>query len=218
MNKSGTNNHDKLKRLYSWATDVVGGPGNMEKLSYLMFGGLTTAVNFAVFILFNAIINTDGSYLYANGIAWVAAVAFAFVTNKRYVFKSKAADRDDLLREIGSFTGARIVSLAFDYGFLLFAVEMLHMNKNIAKILSNVVVVVMNYFFSKMFIFRKMPSSAAPIQAPDIAIQAPDIANKTPDIAIKAPDIAIKTPDIANKAELATHVEKNKEGLTRVND
>ena len=190
MSKLNTRRFDRFENLYSRATNAIGGPGNMEKLTYLVFGGLTTAINLAVFILINAIVRIKNSYLYANGVAWAVAVAFAFVTNKRYVFKSKSADLNGLLREIGSFTGVRIASLLYDYGFLLFAVELLNMNKNIAKILSNVVVVVMNYFFSKVFIFRNKQSAVSSVQK----------------------------PDSTNVTESDTHAGENPERLTSINE
>ena len=127
----------------------------IEKLSYLFFGGLTTLVNYAVYFAANALIKGERAYLISNGIAWIAAVSFAFVTNKKYVFKSKTAGAAELLREAGSFAAARLASLAIDYGWMLAAVELLRMDDKIAKIFSNVFVVIINYFFSKLFIFNK---------------------------------------------------------------
>ena len=127
----------------------------MEKINYLIFGGLTTAVNYVVFFLINAPIQSEYAYIIANGVAWVAAVTFAFVTNKIFVFQSKTSGGKALLREAGSFVAARLASLLFEYSWMILAVEALRMNEYVAKIIASVVVVILNYFFSKLFIFRK---------------------------------------------------------------
>ena len=124
-----------------------------EKVNYLIFGGLTTVVNFVVFFAANELLGVD--YRPATVLAWCAAVAFAFVVNKRYVFRSRTEGLAALVREIMLFLTARVSSLLFDMGWMILAVEILHMNELWAKILSNVVVVVVNYFFSKLFVFRK---------------------------------------------------------------
>gem|GEM_PF-30926 len=126
----------------------------MEKINYLIFGGLTTFVNYAVFFLVDALLRSEYSYLVANGIAWVAAVAFAFVTNKIIVFRSKTNSAGALLREAGAFVAARVVSLLIEYAWMLLAVEVLSIHKYAAKLIAAVVVIILNYFFSKLFIFR----------------------------------------------------------------
>ena len=124
-----------------------------EKLSYLFFGVLTTAVNYISYFVCGRILLFD--YRIATIIAWVLAVAFAFFTNKFFVFKSTSMEPRKLLREAATFTAARLVSGLFDVGWMIFAVEWLKMNDLIAKVLANVVVIILNYFFSKLFVFRK---------------------------------------------------------------
>ena len=152
---------DKFNRLYEFTERVIGGGRNMEKLRYLFFGGLTTIVNYGVYFLFRALIDTGYSYLIANGAAWVAAVVFAFVTNKLFVFKSKTRSRAELAAEAGSFVAARLASLLFDYGWMILAVEVINLHDGVAKLLSNVIIVIINYYFSKMFIFKKKGESSA---------------------------------------------------------
>ena len=124
---------------------------NKETISYVVFGVLTTVINIVVFNLCEYIMD----YKVANVIAWIAAVAFAFVTNKLYVFESKSWEIKLVGKEAAGFIGARLVSLAADMLFMIFAVEYLHMMKLLAKIISNVFVMIINYVFSKLVIFKK---------------------------------------------------------------
>lgn len=123
-----------------------------EGLLYLFFGGCTTLVNiisFAVLRCFNI-----GKY-FSNGLAWIISVLFAFITNKLFVFESKSKNISTLLKECFSFFGFRLLSLGFDMGFMYLMTDILSINELIAKIVSNVFVVIINYVFSKLFIFKK---------------------------------------------------------------
>ena len=125
-----------------------------EKMRYLFFGGLTTVLSIVVYWVAAKAIGIG--YIPASVISWVLAVAFAFVTNKTFVFNSKSVESATLLREVALFVAARLLSLAFDLGWMVFAVEMIKMDDFIAKIISNVIVIVLNYIFSKLLIFRKI--------------------------------------------------------------
>lgn len=132
-----------------------------EVVSYLFFGVMTTVVNFVIFGLCNGRMNV----LVANAIAWVGAVIFAFVTNKLFVFDSKSWKGSVLLKEIPTFAGARLLTLGLEELGLLVMIEWLHLDKvltlpfisgeMIIKIIISVVVVVLNYVFSKILIFKK---------------------------------------------------------------
>ena len=124
-----------------------------EVISYLFFGVATTVVNMVVFWLFTELIVIH--YLAANVIAWVIAVAFAYITNKLFVFESKSFEMNILKKEIPGFVAARVLSLLFETAFLLFAVELLKSPEFIAKVIAAVVVVIINYVASKLFIFKK---------------------------------------------------------------
>ncbi|MGN0370843.1 MAG: GtrA family protein [Butyrivibrio sp.] len=126
---------------------------NKETISYIIFGGLTTVVNYAVYYLFYKF--TDVNYVVYNVIAWIAAVLFAFITNKLFVFESKSFNAKTILRELLSFVAARLLSLLFETAFLAVTVNFFHLNELIAKIAACIFVVIINYFFSKFFIFRK---------------------------------------------------------------
>ncbi|WP_177186207.1 GtrA family protein [Pisciglobus halotolerans] len=123
-----------------------------EAISYLVFGGLTTVVNIVAFFLLDTVLNMQ--YLVANLIAIIVSILFAFFTNKRYVFKSKSETLRDWLKEFLLFVGFRAVSGVFDMLSMWVLVDFLQIDTNISKILTQFIVVVLNYFFSKFFIFK----------------------------------------------------------------
>lgn len=125
---------------------------NKETISYLIFGVLTTLVDLMIYQLF---LWLGIHYLVAQGIAWVGAVAFAFVTNKLFVFESKDTSRAVVLRELISFVGARVVSGVISTLILALLVEAFSFSEMLAKLFTQVFVVITNYVFSKLFIFRK---------------------------------------------------------------
>ena len=125
---------------------------NRETVSYLIFGILTTVVDFLVYALFCKILGVN--YLLSNIISWAAAVLFAYVTNKIFVFKSKDRSFKTLLNEISAFISARLFSLVFSLVFIYLCVILLGMNDLVAKIISCVFVVIINYVLSKFVIFK----------------------------------------------------------------
>lgn len=145
-----------------------------EVMSYLVFGVLTTAVNFVVFGAANAlagknyeslVLFTVGSFdfkwLYlSNAIAWLCAVTFAYVTNRLFVFESTASGAKAIVKEIASFFGARLMSLLL-FDELLYAVLLKFVLGNIGsgvwidKILVAVLTVIFNYIAGKFVIFKK---------------------------------------------------------------
>ena len=131
---------------------------NKETISYLIFGVLTTIINIVVFWFAEHelafIMSEDAASLVGNVIAWVISVAFAFVTNKLFVFESKSMAFKVVMAELTGFVIARLLSLAFDEGFMFVAIVLLSMNSLLAKIISNVFVVIINYVLSKFFIFK----------------------------------------------------------------
>ena len=132
-------------KLLSWISV------SKELISYLFFGVCTTIVNYAAFFLLKLCMD----YRAANAIAWLVSVLFAYVTNKIWVFESRGWHLGALLREFCTFTGGRVISGLFDMGFLIFAVEILLLKEGIAKLIGSVVVVILNYIFSKLLVFRK---------------------------------------------------------------
>lgn len=124
-----------------------------EILLYLIFGVLTTLCNIVSYFVLSDLLHIH--YLVANALAWVLSVLFAYVTNRTWVFESKSQGLAAILREMGLFFGCRLLSGVFDMAFMFVAVDLLAMGDMIAKIVSNVVVIVLNYLFSKLIIFKK---------------------------------------------------------------
>ena len=126
---------------------------NKETITYIIFGVLTTVVNYAVYYLFYRFTSIDP--IVYNVVAWIAAVVFAFVTNKLFVFESKSFAPEVLLSEFVTFIGARLLSLLFETGFLALTVKVFLMNEFVSKVIAAVFFVIFNYFASKFLIFRK---------------------------------------------------------------
>lgn len=125
---------------------------NRETISYLFFGVVTTIVNYSCYLslrFFNV------HYVVANTIAWIAAVTTSYITNKLWVFHSKSWESSVILREIVLFAGARVISLGLETVFMVLMVELLHFDDRIMKIIAEFFVVIINYVFSKLIIFRK---------------------------------------------------------------
>ena len=124
-----------------------------EVLNYLIFGVLTTVVNFVSYFLFARLIRIDE--VISSGLSWFCSVLFAYVTNKLFVFESNTKTIKAFLLEMGSFFLARVVSgILCDVGTFALMVKVLHINDLIAKIITQVMVVIVNYVFSKFFIFK----------------------------------------------------------------
>ena len=125
---------------------------NKETILYLIFGVLTTAIDYIAYFILR---QCDVNYVIANLISWCLAVAFAFVTNKLLVFNSRGKDFKTLLYEVFSFVGARVFSLVFSILFIGLSVSILGINDFVAKIISGVFVIIINYVLSKLYIFNK---------------------------------------------------------------
>lgn len=122
-------------------------------LSYLFFGVCTTIVNYLIYIPCYNFLGMTATV--SNMIAWVVAVAFAYLTNKPFVFKSNDWSAKTVIPELTKFVGCRIGSGAAETVILLVAVDMLGWNGNLWKLVTQVMVVVLNYIGSKLLVFRK---------------------------------------------------------------
>ena len=119
-------------------------------LLYLFFGGLTTLVNIAAYFICHHVSNL--SNVTSTVIAWILSVIFAFITNKYYVFESKSKS---VLFELGSFFACRLGTGILDLGIMYLTVDILKYNDLLMKIISNVIVILLNYILSKVIIFKK---------------------------------------------------------------
>ena len=149
---------DKLKKLL-----------NRETVLYIAFGVATTVVNYVVFYLLYSVLWNQRNSLTANAAAFVAAVVFAFVVNKLFVFESKSWSVATLKREIPSFLAARIGSFGIEEAGLFLAEKVLKLDGvveitlgtvvldwiTVIKVALAFVVVALNYVFCKLFIFKK---------------------------------------------------------------
>lgn len=132
-----------MKKMYKLHEDIV---------LYLIFGVLTTAVNWVVYFpLFNiAQLSASAS----TAISWAVSVAFAFVTNKPIVFKSHDWSAKTVMPELAGFVGCRVGSGLLEMAIIFLTVDILRWNGNLMKILISVLVVIINYVGSKL-LFRK---------------------------------------------------------------
>ena len=124
-----------------------------EVWRYLIFGALATVVNIVVYMIGLKIFGISNAI--SNAIAWVAAAVFAYFTNKFFVFASKVDTKKALFREVVSFFSCRLFTLVIDEAIMIISVDKLHWNELLMKIIANIVVIVLNYIFSKILIFAK---------------------------------------------------------------
>lgn len=125
---------------------------NREVISYLVFGVLTTLVNWAVYWL---MVRSGIEYWAATAAAWVVSVLFAFIVNKIFVFQSHDLHLNFVVKEFLSFTGCRAASGVMEMVLMLIMVSWLNFGEYVSKILVSVAVLAANYGFSKVIIFRK---------------------------------------------------------------
>lgn len=126
-----------------------------EIINYLIVGGLTTVVSLAsYYICVLTILNPNNALelQIANIISWICAVTFAYVTNRKFVFKSK---NQNIKKEVLSFISSRIITLLMDMAIMWLMVTIIHFNDKIAKLVVQFVVIVGNYLLSKLFVFKK---------------------------------------------------------------
>ena len=152
---------NKIKELYQKYKEII---------LYVFYGALTTLVNLVVFMICESVIGEE-LYLLSNLIAWIAAVIFAYVVNKLFVFSARSWKIKDVLREGLQFLAARVFSFGLEEAGLFLFVDLLNFKKIeikllfltitgslIAKVILAVIVIILNYFFSKLIIFKKKPT------------------------------------------------------------
>ena len=135
---------EKIRKLIEKYWDII---------TYLIFGVLTTVVNYMVYLPAYNLLGLSASV--SNVLSWMVAVAFAYLTNKPFVFKSHDWSKETVIPELTKFVSCRIASGAMETVILLLTVDILGWNGNVWKLLTQVMVVVLNYVFSKLIVFRK---------------------------------------------------------------
>ena len=123
-----------------------------SRIRYLFFGGCTTLVNLGLFAVLKGPLGID--YRISNFFSVAAAICFAFVVNKLFVFQSKTSSFTEGFREFIRFVLGRLVTMAVEVGGVPFCVEILHQPEMIAKLETQVIVTVVNYFISKFLVFK----------------------------------------------------------------
>lgn len=135
---------DKLKELFARYREII---------LYLIFGAGTTAVDFAVSL--TLVYLFDVNLYLSKVIAWVCAVAFAYVTNRIFVFQSVNRGAKKVLLEAGEFVAGRLISLGAQELVMVALYDGMKMSEWSVLILSSVLVIILNYIFGKLLVFRK---------------------------------------------------------------
>lgn len=120
---------------------------------YGIFGVLTTIINIATYAICYRVIGIAN--VPSDIIAWVVGVAFAFITNKLYVFESKSMDKGTFFSELAKFVAARLATGVLDVAIMFIGVDVMHGPDVILKVASNVIVIILNYVLSKLVVFKK---------------------------------------------------------------
>ncbi len=137
----------KLVKIVDWYKSHI------EVMRYLIFGVLTTAINIISYSIFYYFLGIEN--IISNVIAWIVSVIFAYLTNRKYVFESKANTIKTMIVEIFSFFASRLVTLGIDEAIMYVTVDKWQWNGLLMKILSNILVIILNFIFSKLIVFKK---------------------------------------------------------------
>ncbi len=121
--------------------------------AYLFWGVVTTLTNIFSYAILTKMLNIN--YMISNVISWILAVSVAYITNKIYVFSSKAKTIKAVIKELTLFFIARILTLGIDILLMFIGVSILKFDDMIIKAITQVVVIVVNYILSKLFVFNK---------------------------------------------------------------
>lgn len=124
-----------------------------EGLNYLIFGFLAFVLNYVLYYVFVSMLYMN--HLIATVFSWVLTVIFAYWTNHTFVFKSKNMSASSLAKEFTSFIGARIATEVLEVALMYLMVDIAGMNQYAAKLIGQFVVIVTNYFLSKLWIFKE---------------------------------------------------------------
>lgn len=134
-----------IKKIYNQYKEII---------NYLIFGVLTTIVSLTTYYVLVLTIfdpNNPIKLQIANIISWITAVTFAYITNRKYVFNSQ--DKN-IHKEAIKFYFSRIASLLIDMLIMFIFVSTLHFNDKIIKIIDQIIIIIINYLFSKLIVFK----------------------------------------------------------------
>lgn len=130
-----------------------------EAVNYLIFGFLAFLVNMIAYAAAAKVLGADNSKIFlvllATSFAWVIAVLFAYWTNRTFVFKSKVTNKSGVWKEFITFIGARVVTGVMELVIMYVMVDLVNVDDFISKFICNVIVIITNYIFSKLWVFKK---------------------------------------------------------------
>jgi len=126
---------------------------NKKVILYLLFGVMTTAINIIAYNLCYYCFNISNNI--SNIVAWILSVLFAYITNKKWVFESQIFNFRIVVKELFSFLGCRFITGLLDIVIMYISVDILKLTPWIFKIISNLIVIILNYIVSKLIVFRK---------------------------------------------------------------
>jgi len=121
-----------------------------EIINYLIVGGMTTLVSIGVYALCTKCFHIN--YMIANVVSWIISVLFAYITNRIFVFKSKS---ENIILEVYQFFKYRIFSFLIEIFLMYVFVELISIDDMISKVIVQIIVIILNYVFSKLFVFKK---------------------------------------------------------------
>ncbi len=124
-----------------------------EGINYLIFGFLAFVLNYVLYFLFSSAMQMH--YMAATALSWVLTVVFAYWTNRTFVFKSTNKDAQSLGKEFLSFIGARVATEVLELALMFLMVDCVDLNEYLSKFACQVIVIVANYFLSKLWIFKE---------------------------------------------------------------
>ena len=122
-----------------------------EILNYIIFGIFTSIVNIGTYLLLTDVFNVY--YVFANIFAWIISVFFAYFTNRTWVFES---ENKNIIKEISMFYSARLFTGVIDTSLMILFIDVLSLENTFSKLATAVVIIVLNYLFSKKIIFKKV--------------------------------------------------------------
>lgn len=135
---------DKIIRIYR---------KNKEAIDYLFWGGIAFFLSMILFYLFANVMNIYEQI--ANILTWIICVIFTYLTNRTFVFSSKVKGFKNIFNEFKNFVTARLLTLVMENAILFLMIDLLAINNMISKLVGQFVVIVSNYFLSKLWIFKK---------------------------------------------------------------
>lgn len=140
-----------MKALFQYCWNLY--KKHEEGINYLIFGFLAFVLNYILYYVFESLLHMH--YLLATALSWVLTVIFAYWTNHTFVFKSKNMGASALLKEFTAFIGARIMTEGLELLLMYLMVDVAGINSHIAKLIGQTIIILTNYFLSKLWIFKE---------------------------------------------------------------